>query len=282
MRSLLAGLLCALTLTSCSSDKPSAADVAEQVAEGLMAGKPPAGVFDGETPQAEYDAIVAGLGDVEPEVDVADVTEEDEKAEATLAWSWTLGDQTWEYESTMALADDGEAWHATWAPSIVEPTLADGESLDSTTRAARPGRHPRRRRDPPRDRAPGGPVRDRQDQGLREARARERPACRSPARRRGCPVREGGAGRRRRGVRRGDRAAAGRRRAGSPPAYYDIPGAVGLEDELPLRADARVRRAHPRPGRAGHRRARRGVRRAAPAQATSRGSPACSSGTTSS
>jgi cell division protein FtsI/penicillin-binding protein 2 len=233
MRSLLAGLLCGLTLTSCSSDKPSAADVAEQVAEGLMAGKPPAGVFDGETPQAEYDAIVAGLGDVEPEVDVADVTEEGEKAEATLAWSWTLGEQTWEYESTMALADDGEAWHATWTPSLVEPTLADGESLDSTT--VLPDRA---------DILGAGGTRLVTERpvvrfGIDKTKVSAKRAPESAQR--AAALLDVEAAPFVKAVRAaGDEAFveaivlrpadAGR----IAPAYYDIPGAVGLEDELPL------------------------------------------------
>ncbi len=134
MRSLLAaGLLCALSLTSCSSDEPSAEDTAEQVAEGLTAGELPPSAFEGEAPQAAYDEIVRGLGEAEPTVEVGEVSEDDTSAEAALSWSWSLGEQTWEYESSLELTNDGEAWRAVWAPSVVEPTLTEDESLAVTT-----------------------------------------------------------------------------------------------------------------------------------------------------
>lgn len=132
MRSLLAGLLCTLALTACSGDGPSAEDAAERVADALAEGTVPAGLFEGDPPQAAYDTIVSGLG-AEPSVEVTDVTEDGPTAEATLAWSWAIGDQSWTYESTVVLSDDGEAWRATWAPDVVEPSLVDGESLDSAT-----------------------------------------------------------------------------------------------------------------------------------------------------
>ncbi len=137
MRSLLtpgvAGLLGVLTLTACSDDRPSAEDVAEQVAEGLASGTLPSAAFAGGSPQKGYDAIVSGLGDSGPSVEVTDVTEDGEDAKATLSWAWTLGDRTWEYDSTLPLSDDGEAWRATWKPSVVEPSLQDDETLDSST-----------------------------------------------------------------------------------------------------------------------------------------------------
>ena len=132
------GLLCALSLTSCSSDEPSAEEVAEQVADGLRAGELSPSAFEGEPPQAAYDEVVAGLGDTEPSVEVGEVTEDGETAEAALSWSWTLGEQTWEYDSTLELTDD-EGWQAVWAPSVVERSLSEGESLELTTIAPERG-----------------------------------------------------------------------------------------------------------------------------------------------
>ena len=134
MRSLLAaGLLCTLALASCSSDEPSAEDTAEQVAEGLSTGELPPSAFGGEASQAAYDEIVAGLGDVQPFVEVGEVSEDDGTAEAALSWSWSLGERTWEYDSTLALTEDDQGWQAVWAPSVVEPSLGEGETLALTT-----------------------------------------------------------------------------------------------------------------------------------------------------
>jgi cell division protein FtsI/penicillin-binding protein 2 len=134
MRSLLAaGLLCTLTVTSCSGDEPSAEEVADQVAEGLREGDLPPSLFQGESPQAAYEEIVAGLGETTPEVVVSDVTEEDGAAAATLAWRWDLDGAAWEYESTAELSETETGWRATWSAELVEPSLSEGETLDVTS-----------------------------------------------------------------------------------------------------------------------------------------------------
>lgn len=135
-----AGLLAVLTLTACSEDRPSAEDVAGEVAAGLESGKFPESAFEGSSPQSAYDEIVAGLGeDTEPTVEVKDVTEGAQTAEATLAWRWDLDGHAWEYSTTLDLSDDGKAWRAQWAPTVVEPSLEDGEALQLSTVQARRG-----------------------------------------------------------------------------------------------------------------------------------------------
>ncbi len=49
---------------------------------------------------------------------------------ATLHWTWDLTSATWEYdaEAELKLAEDG--WQVAWAPSVVEPSLVEGEALD--------------------------------------------------------------------------------------------------------------------------------------------------------
>ena len=133
MRLLLtAAVLCSLT-TACSESGPSAEDVATDLAEGLAGGELPDSAFVGEPPQAEYDAVVAGLGDVAPSVAVGDVTEDDGTATATLTWSWPLAEESWDYETTLDLTETDTGWAADWASSTVEPTLADGEVLQVDT-----------------------------------------------------------------------------------------------------------------------------------------------------
>jgi cell division protein FtsI/penicillin-binding protein 2 len=143
MRTLLAGVLVAtLTLTACSGDEPAAEDVAAQLATALEKGSLPAGLFRGESPQPAYDEVVDGVlaGPVEAEtrVDVVEVAEDGGTAEATLGWTWELGPYVWEYESTAALTDDG-GWAATWDPALVEPSLAEGETLAASVVAPRRG-----------------------------------------------------------------------------------------------------------------------------------------------
>jgi cell division protein FtsI/penicillin-binding protein 2 len=139
MRTLVAGaLLTSVALTSCTSDKQSAEDVADRLAAGLAEGTLPS-VFAGSPPQSEYDEIVAGLGeDTVRRVEVEEVAEEDGTAEATLAWEWELDGSTWGY-TTSATLEEGDSWQVDWDPALVEPSLEEGGTLDVTTVAARRG-----------------------------------------------------------------------------------------------------------------------------------------------
>jgi cell division protein FtsI/penicillin-binding protein 2 len=230
------GLLCALPLTSCSSNEASAEEVAEQVADGFTAGELPPAAFEGDPPQPAYDQIVTGLGEVTPTVEVGEVTEDGAAAEATLSWSWALGEQTWEYEATLELTDDGEAWHAVWAPSAVEPSLADGESLALTRLIPERGdilgaRGARLVTERPVLRL-----------GIDKTQVSQKRAPLSAARAAELlDVEPGPFVRAVRGA--GDQAfvEAIVMRPGDaeriPAAYYDTPGAVAIEDELPLAAN---------------------------------------------
>ena len=132
-------LLAVLSLTACSDDRPSAEDVAGEVADGFASGKLPAEAFAGDSPQPAYDDIVAGLGDTQPTVEDGDVSESGKTAVATLSWRWDLSGHSWEYDTKLQLSDDGRAWHATWAPTTVEPSLEDGEALATSTLLAERG-----------------------------------------------------------------------------------------------------------------------------------------------
>jgi cell division protein FtsI/penicillin-binding protein 2 len=131
---LVATFVAASTLSACTSDTESAEDAADRLAAALTAGTLEAPLFEDGAPQEEYDAIVAGLGEVAPSVEVTDVTEDgDGSAEALLDWSWDLAGTAWEYESTARLTETESGWRADWAPALVEPRLEPGETLGLTT-----------------------------------------------------------------------------------------------------------------------------------------------------
>ncbi|WP_203231158.1 penicillin-binding transpeptidase domain-containing protein [Nocardioides caldifontis] len=139
MRMLLPALVTlSLALTSCTSDDNGAEDAADELAQALTAGELPAALFGGEAPQAAFDGVVEGLGDRSPEVAVAGVTEEEGSGEAELEWSWEIDGTTWSYTSTAQLTEGDDRWEVVWAPSLVEPSLEEGERLSlSTVSAAR-------------------------------------------------------------------------------------------------------------------------------------------------
>lgn len=120
--------------------EPTARALAEALAAQDLAGAPVGGA---ERAEQERAAIVEGMGGVAPQVGLVDLEESGETATATLSWSWpvvTGGDSVeWTYESTAELERAGEGWSAVWAPSVVEPSLADGERLDLVTLTPRRG-----------------------------------------------------------------------------------------------------------------------------------------------
>lgn len=162
MRLLLVGALsAALVLSSCSGGDPPPEDTAAELAGALTTGTLPAELFSGGSPQEAYSTITGDLQEAatgaaanagsdagsdaaanaaadgeRPTVTVGEVTEQDGRAEAALTWAWQLEGRPWSYRSTAELVDGDAGWRVRWAPSIVEPSLTDGERLEVTTTPA--------------------------------------------------------------------------------------------------------------------------------------------------
>lgn len=127
-------LLPALGLVACSS-APDAAPTLGALVAGLEAGDLADVPVRGD--RAAYAAVLAPLGDdLRPEVAAGDVAVEDESATVPLTWTWDLDGTTWTYDTEADLRLDGERWQVQWAPTLVEPTLEQGEALDVDTVAA--------------------------------------------------------------------------------------------------------------------------------------------------
>jgi cell division protein FtsI/penicillin-binding protein 2 len=136
----LPGVVLVLLLTGCTDaleevSGPDPEPVAEALADGLAAGDladvPVAG--DGAAAaDKELAGIVEGMGELTPSVSVADVTEADGTATATLGWSWPVSEQEWSYTSEASLTLVGDAWQVEWEPAVVEPSLRPGGTLELT------------------------------------------------------------------------------------------------------------------------------------------------------
>jgi len=92
-----------------------------------------AGGGDAGAVAAGYDAVTAGMGGLAPSVEVVDVEREEAAATADLEVTWPVG-QGWTTATTLPLAvtgDDRQAsgWTATWSPSVVAPSLEQGDAL---------------------------------------------------------------------------------------------------------------------------------------------------------
>ena len=146
-----AAALVAAGLTGCDQvadtvGGPDARPAAEAYAAALAAGEP-GSVPLAEPSAAEADeahaAVVAGLepafAGLEPQVEVLTVSDTRDVAEVDLGWTWRLPAGDWSYETTTSLRLVDDEWRAVWQPSVVEPSLDDGEVLDASTLGASRG-----------------------------------------------------------------------------------------------------------------------------------------------
>ena len=83
--------------------------------------------------QAAYDAVVAGLGEMTPQVEMSDLEKGEAAVTATLRWTWQVAGEPWEYDAPAELTLVGDEWQAAWAPTTVEPSLEPGERLQRSS-----------------------------------------------------------------------------------------------------------------------------------------------------
>lgn len=140
------GVLLVVTggLAACSGqddEEKAVQTVARQLAEAMASGEPDAFTsvrFDDAESAAvakQYAAIIDDMDGIAPTVSAGDkATVTDDKATATLSWSWPESkDAAWAYETEVGLVRTGDKWSVAWSPSIVESTLRKGDILDAVT-----------------------------------------------------------------------------------------------------------------------------------------------------
>ncbi|HEX5087422.1 MAG TPA: penicillin-binding transpeptidase domain-containing protein [Nocardioides sp.] len=114
-------------------DQPDPQQAATALASGLAAKDLSKVTFTPDTAtaaQASYDRITQEMGSEGLAVDTAGVKQTGSSAVATLHWTWDLSAATWAYDSKVQMTLVDDAWQVAWAPSVVEPTLEEGENLD--------------------------------------------------------------------------------------------------------------------------------------------------------
>lgn len=119
-RLVVALVLIAVSAGCRATSSPSAA--AENLAEALHAGDVAA--LAGDDAQAEWRVITRGMDGLTPEVTVTGVQQDGDTAEATLGYEWTIGGQSWAYETTAPLVQSHGEWKPAWQPSIIHPRLS--------------------------------------------------------------------------------------------------------------------------------------------------------------
>ncbi len=147
MRSRLAVLALAAStaLTGCQvlGGEEGPESTLEALESGLTTGDLSTIVFDDADAQEQYAAVVDRLGDVKPSVEVSAAEVTDETATSEVSWTWDLDrdleGEPWSYASTASLTRVDDEWQVTWTPSLVEPSLVEGEHLTLTRTPAERG-----------------------------------------------------------------------------------------------------------------------------------------------
>ncbi len=108
------------------------ARLAKSMSAGNLAGVP---FVEGAAAATKaFSAITKGVG--EADVSAGKVTTQDDRATGMLNWRHKVGEKTWSYETRVVLRRDqggDHAWLVDWTPKIVEPSLAQGEVLATSS-----------------------------------------------------------------------------------------------------------------------------------------------------
>ena len=123
-------LLLSIATAGCSFfDKGAdARDAAEKFATALQKGDVgKIGFTDPKAPK-EYAALVKSL-DRPATVSVDQVTRSGDHATVRLAWTVDVDGNAWKHETDATLVDEDGAWKVDWKPSILEKSLAAGETF---------------------------------------------------------------------------------------------------------------------------------------------------------
>jgi cell division protein FtsI/penicillin-binding protein 2 len=106
-----------------------ARDAAETLVTGLNKGDLSTVEFTDAAAPKEYAAVVKPLAAYPTKVDLDQVSRSGDTATATLAWTVDLDGTSWEHQTAVELVEQDGAWRVSWEPSLVEDSLAEGETL---------------------------------------------------------------------------------------------------------------------------------------------------------
>lgn len=126
-----------LAVSGCTTSAPPGADaLAEALATGLETGSLTAVSFaDPAAAQSDYRVVTEGIGELRPQVTVAQIDYSDDKQTATfsLTQSYDFGERDWTFTSRATAVHQEAGWVAQWSPAIVHPELDETNRLTDET-----------------------------------------------------------------------------------------------------------------------------------------------------
>jgi cell division protein FtsI/penicillin-binding protein 2 len=140
-RSLAILVLVAVLASGCGFfDKGADARAAAQkLAVALQEGDVDAIAFTDDAAPRQYAKVIASLGGAPAKVRLDQVTRSGNSANVRLDWSVDVDGHTWKHQTSAKLLDQHGAWRVAWKPSIIEKSLAAGETFQVTRLVARRG-----------------------------------------------------------------------------------------------------------------------------------------------
>ena len=123
-------LLLALAASGCGFfDKGAdAREAAEKFATALQKGEVSKIPFTDASAPKQYAAVIKTL-DYPTTVSVDQVTRSGDTADVRLNWSVDLDGNAWKHQTSVTLVEHDGAWQVSWKPSIIEKSLAAGETF---------------------------------------------------------------------------------------------------------------------------------------------------------
>jgi cell division protein FtsI/penicillin-binding protein 2 len=134
-------LLLAVVTSGCGFfDKGAdARDAAQKLAVALQKGDVDRIAFTDDAAPEQYADVIASLEGNPAKVQLDQVTRSGDSANVRLNWSIDVDGHTWKHQTSAKLLDQHGTWRVAWKPSIIEKSLAAGETFQVTRLKARRG-----------------------------------------------------------------------------------------------------------------------------------------------
>jgi cell division protein FtsI/penicillin-binding protein 2 len=133
-RSLAILLLLAVLVSGCGFfDKGAdAREAAQKLVAALQKGDVDAIAFTDDAAPQQYAKVIASLEGSPAKVRLDQVTRSGNSANVRLDWSVDVDGHTWKHQTSAKLLDQHGTWRVAWKPSIIEKSLAAGETFQIT------------------------------------------------------------------------------------------------------------------------------------------------------
>jgi cell division protein FtsI/penicillin-binding protein 2 len=105
---------------------------ARKFATALQDGNVSRVAFTDDAAPQQYAKVIKSLDGYPAKVTLDQVTRSGDSANVRLSWSVDVDGHTWKHQTSAKLLDQDGAWRVAWKPSIVEKSLAAGETFQVT------------------------------------------------------------------------------------------------------------------------------------------------------